>query len=731
MTQHLALRIHLHDERFHGVGDWPPAPARVFQALVAGSAVGATLPPDALEAFQWLERLPPPIIACPRGRAGQRVETYVPNNDADALRGDLGRIGEIKAKKAIVPQLIEGSAPFVYVWPLAESGPATRVVEAADRLYQFGRGVDMAWAVAEICEDDAVTRLLAEYEGTVHRPTVGEGKNLACPTIGSVASLVTRHGATAQRLRMEGEGKSVRTLFAQPPKPRFAEVTYDAASERFLYELASVHAERKLLPWPLRKMVRLVEQLRDGAAERLRAALPHRLADIECALIGRKPDGSGAGVSPSTLGANSTSDRVRILPLPSIGHENADHAVRRVLVEVPSSAALPAGDVQWAFSGLAPVDPETGEVEVVVTPTADDRMSMHFTGGGLIWRTITPAALPQSAGRRRIDPKQRQDQAKSADERLSEERRAISAVHTALRHARVDERAVEIRVQREPFHTKGTRAESFATSRFAKERLWHVHIEFARAVRGPLAIGDGRFLGLGLLAPDARDHGRIFAFHIENGLLGPMNPEVAARALRRAVMARTQAVLGRRPLPSFFTGHEEDGKPMRSERSTHLAFQALGDQLLILPPHLLDRRSPSREDLRNIELLDQAVAELGHLNAGPLGRLVLSPCSVSRANSPLFAQSATWRSATPYRVNRHAKAGDAATALANDLIATCVDSGLPRPEVQVDRVRAIAGRGLEGDLRIRFPVAVAGPLLLGRSRYLGGGLFSADSLVIG
>jgi CRISPR-associated protein Csb2 len=61
---------------------------------------------------------------------------------------------------------------------------------------------------------------------------------------------------------------------------------------------------------------------------------------------------------------------------------------------------------------------------------------------------------------------------------------------------------LDVVVQREPFQSHGARAEVFApATRFAKERLWHVAIKFAEPVQGPLVLGDGRFLGLGVLAP--------------------------------------------------------------------------------------------------------------------------------------------------------------------------------------------------------------------------------------
>ena len=66
----------------------------------------------------------------------------------------------------------------------------------------------------------------------------------------------------------------------------------------------------------------------------------------------------------------------------------------------------------------------------------------------------------------------------------------------------VDQLQNGIRVQREPFEANGHRVEAFAVgTRFPKERLWHIEITFRDAVTGPLVIGDGRFLGLGVMAP--------------------------------------------------------------------------------------------------------------------------------------------------------------------------------------------------------------------------------------
>src|SRR5687767_12732538 len=118
MGEHLALTIRLHDRRYHGVDDWPPAPARAFQALVAGVARGGALPVDMARALEWLESRSPPLIAAPMARPGQSVSLFVPNNDADAVGGDPGRIAEIRARKTVAPRLLESDDPIVYAWSI-------------------------------------------------------------------------------------------------------------------------------------------------------------------------------------------------------------------------------------------------------------------------------------------------------------------------------------------------------------------------------------------------------------------------------------------------------------------------------------------------------------------------------------------------------------------------------------------------------------------------------------
>jgi CRISPR-associated protein Csb2 len=726
MSRAIVISVHLHEGRYHGLPEWPPSPARLFQAFVSAAADGSLSDGDRA-ALMWLEALSPPVIGSPRARLGQGFTTYVPNNDLDAVGRDPRRTSEIRAGKWIKPRLIDAEPVFLYAWNFRGSDEqyARTVCAIADRLYQFGRGIDMAWAWGEMLAAEDVEARLSKYAGVVYRPALRSGRTLACPEPGSLASLERRYVASAQRFKSDGLGNTARQLFSQPPKPRFRQVAYDSLPSRRMYELREGSNEASFGVWPLVRASRLVECLRDGAVNKLRKSLPDRSLQIEQVLVGRKADGTDEA---------STVSRVRIVPLPSIGHQHVDRGIRRVLVEVPGSCPLRADDVHWAFSGLDITDPKTGEVlDLILTPSGDEHMLAHYGVTNQIrsrvWRTVTPAALPESARRRRIDPARVAAEAKDGLERAGEQGRAAAAVAQALRHIEVRDQVEAVRVQREPFEAKGDRVEAFARgTRFAKERLWHLEITFNAPIAGPLAIGDGRFLGLGVMAPLERTQG-IQTFVVEHGLAATADPIEVARALRRAVMARVQNVLGARAvMPRFFTGHDSDGSPARTNHS-HLTFlfDPSTTRLLVVAPHEIDRRNPTPEEVGNLESLDEALTHFRELRAGSSGCLTLRASPIEPRADPLFAPSRVWESLTPYHVTRHAKRLGAAEALSADLLAECRRHRLPEPRIAPRELRGVPGVGLVGSARLTFEVAVEGPIVLGRSRHLGGGLFAGTA----
>lgn len=732
MLHALLLSIRFHDGRYHGAGDWPPSPARLFQALVAGTARGGGLSAEDRAALAWLEKQGAPEIAAPPARTGQPYKNYVPNNDLDAVGGDPKRIGEIRAPKQIRPHLFDAGVPLLYLWLFDDEAPeAHALVSLADRLYQLGRGVDMAWATAELLGADEAKARLAAHGGAVRRPAKGgEGFLRACPMAGTLASLINRHEKTRARFSIEGKGKKAQTLFTQPPKARFRQVAYDSQPEQVLYDLRDLGAKAGFHAWPLREAVRLVETVRDMAAGRLKKAYQDAGQEKKAACVERVFIGRDATEADKA-------SRIRIIALPSIGHPHAERSIRRILIETPPDCPLPPGDIEWAFSAVAPHDAETGELAGwQLIKADDDRMLGHYgmkRDAHRLWRSVTSVALPERAARQRINPAQQMAQAKGGGERAQEEMRAIAAVRAALRHAGIDTPVESIEVQREPFAAKGSRAEDFAAgTRFSKHRLWHAEITFATPRHGPLIIGDGRYLGLGLMAP-VKDTWRdvtVLALPREANVTVADAAELL-HAVRRALMALSRDSKG--AVPRLFSGHEPDGAPAGSGGHKHVFLAADDadrdgriDRLIMAAPWVCDRsgHAPPQSELA---LFDRVVSSLAEVRAGRLGVITLGLPRTLMANDPVFGPARTWESRTLYRPARHASRGkEPAAALLRDVITECERRGLPRPEAELLELNAGPnGGGIAARLRLRFAVAVEGPIMLGRDSHRGGGLFAA------
>ena len=550
----------------------------------------------------------------------------------------------------------------------------------------------------------------------MHEPVgPGDRSGTLCPVPGSLASL--RRRFEAQRIREVIEKKRRSEVFENAPKPLFRPIRYGRRAEIVVYDLVHEDEIGRAYPVALDRAVGLVTAVRDAAAERLRDAFPENGAEIERILVGRKPDGRDGG---------PIEDRVRIVPLPSIGHEHADFGIRRLAVELPGGASIPAEDLAWAFDGLSPPNPATGEVTYALARADDVGMLDRYRRSVRSFRSVTPVALPDDAARRRIEPSRHAKEAKGGRERADEQRRAQAAVRTALRHAGIRAVAEEIEVQREPFDRRGTRAEPFArSSRFAKERLWHVRIAFNRPVQGPLVIGDGRFLGLGVLAPVEAASSAIIAFAIVGGLADGATHHEVTRALRRAVMARVQGVLGPRDLAAYFSGHGESGRAARDADDPHLSFlyDPPARRLLVIAPHVLERREPARWERGHLATLERALEGFDQLRAGRAGLLELRGVRLNLERDPLVGVARTWRSITPYRVNRHAKKVSAEEAIVADVRLECRRRGLPEPRAIARSARGIPGIGLVGDVELEFAYPVRGPIVIGRDRHLGGGVF--------
>ena len=116
--------------------------------------------------------------------------------------------------------------------------------------------------------------------------------------------------ARAVQNRLEQARKS-QQLFSQAPKPDFGQVPYDSPSIFPLFDIRKADAD-EFAPQSPERVVALTEKIRDQAAAQLKKGLPDRAALIDRVFVGR--DANEA----------DKAQRIRITPLPSIGHPQAE-----------------------------------------------------------------------------------------------------------------------------------------------------------------------------------------------------------------------------------------------------------------------------------------------------------------------------------------------------------------------------------------------------------------------
>jgi CRISPR-associated protein Csb2 len=119
------------------------------------------------------------------------------------------------------------------------------------------------------------------------------------------------------------------------------------------------------------------------------------------------------------------------------------------------------------------------------------------------------------------------------------------------------------------------------------------------------------------------------------------------------------------------------------------------------------------------------VADLSDLRAGTAGRLKLAWSPIHAHEDPLFGTARSWQSVTDYRPTRFGKRMSPNEAIVADVQSELLRRGIPKPtHIDVIELREGPRGGLAGRLQLDFATTVSGPILIGRTCHVGGGLFS-------
>lgn len=479
----LDLSVNFLAGTYHGM-EWPPSPARLFQALLAGSRFryrrGEGWRSEFDDALLWLEAQPAPVIVATRPVKGMPYLIFGPDNDMDLwvwdrlteARGRVLRrptdIASMRSQLERHPTYVSGSLHYLYP---DNQVPLAALKEMAHSLLAMGHGVDMACGDAEVITDEESQRL----NGDRWIPDAGGTVVLFAPAEGWYRRLEENfqrwsHAHSYATRSVDARRSTV------PPSLRG--VTYRDPSAQISRPYVAFTLERledgrpSSVPWE--DGMEISAQLRHAVSEVLRSA------GAEETFLRVYILGHGTG--------KDRDNRLSYVPLPSIGHQFVDGRVRRILVLGPRGPwDTRAKSLASLLDGARLTAPDALPTTCLVPTSTDDPVLARYFGPSRTWSSVTPVVLHGHDARR-------------GQINVS---RTRSLIEEALEQAGLG-RAVQSYAYRNAPWWPGTGA---ARSMRVPAHLgtwprYHLRIEFRREVGGPLLVGIGRHYGIGLFAAE-------------------------------------------------------------------------------------------------------------------------------------------------------------------------------------------------------------------------------------
>jgi CRISPR-associated protein Csb2 len=466
------------------VPDWPPQPDRVFSALVAAWGARGERP-DERRALEWLETQAAPELAASDGFARTAATAFVPPNDPQTGRvGDRTVLPALRRRQPRRFPAYRPTDPIVrLVWLKTEAGSATLAALnalAADTPY--------------VGHSASLTRCRFSTDGAPAAATLPRRQVYR----GRLAELERLHRAG----RRPSPGEPDRSPQPEEPQP-----PHSAFADRWLVlEHVDEHADG---PMPdLRASALIAKTLRDTL------------------MAGYQRIGRGAHVPPevsghSLDGAPLAAPHLAIAPLAFAGWPHADGRVLGFALIPPGTGALlDNADFQRAIKEVAPWKDDVARRElrlvgrgfaVTLTPSGEStRRSLDPTGyvaTAKTWASCTPIVLDRhlkATGAADRDREMRELIARAcvniglptpariavgAGDPTHSELAIAASKHSAFKGAP----SAYPSGRAPPPWTRWRLPESLAS-----RLLTHAVLQFDEPIRGPVILGAGRFVGLGL-----------------------------------------------------------------------------------------------------------------------------------------------------------------------------------------------------------------------------------------
>ncbi|MBX3209801.1 MAG: type I-U CRISPR-associated protein Cas5/Cas6 [Labilithrix sp.] len=547
-----------------GRAEWPPHPARLFSALAATHFEALERSATERAALEWLEALGAPDVLASEASQRDIATVFVPVNDtsvvaslddeakavddardalaaarasgakgiatlekklakaetrfSDALKravepvaaGKEGKDGPHRAASLLpdrrtrqprtFPSVTPSDPRIVFAWPKAAPSEEQRALldALAARVVRLGHSSSL---VAVRVKLDAVAaespRWIPDETGELREPE--DEATLRVVESGQLAAL----DATFER-QADVPGRVMPASFQRYVRPA---TTHDERAPTTAFGqdwivLGRVNEPRYPSPrLPSTRVVDIARSLRSALLKSFGANAPEVLSGH------RAP------------GERSERAHLAIVPLPFVGHERADGSILGVALVVPSDASR---DERHAI--YRAVDSWRRGLERREDADAQ-RLPVHLGRAGILhlavledeasnatllprtwckrsrrWSSATPVALDRNPGDLRSpDPRK---QARAYEE-------AEETIATACQHIGLPRPALVTAMASAPLAggDKTRQFSPYATGKPPIQRvLLHATLTFDSPVEGPILLGSGRYLGLGLFRP-SRDHG--------------------------------------------------------------------------------------------------------------------------------------------------------------------------------------------------------------------------------
>ena len=479
-------------------GEWPPHPARLFSALVAAWTDADEPDGTEREALKWLEAQGAPGIAASEAVPRSVVSHFVPVNDARIIDSNPSSTVRIlpdhrsKPKnrrdtqdrnflpqERFFPSVTPHDARVTYLW---DAHPSPELCGVLDRL--LARVTRLGHSSSFVS-----CRVAQDSPDACYTPGDGE-KSLRAVTCGQLAELqrqYPRHEGVKPRSLPYTDVRYSATAATVQQEPALQPNT---TGEWIVFEFA--HDSRA---FPSTRAVDLAAAMRGAVLNYAEDPIPEELS-------GHRPDG------------RPTYDpHVAFLPLPYTGSEYADGRLLGIALSVPRSLGDDARRAVFRAVGrweqavpqhLYPLRLTLGSQGVVhITRLRGpaDLLALRprvWNRPSLRWVSATPIALPRHPGN--LSAGTAAARAKAWG--LAETVVAAACVHVGL----PEPLAVEVALS--PFIVGAKPAKRFPAftqngreGKPVRRQLVHASLTFERTVAGPLMLGAGRFMGLGLMRP--------------------------------------------------------------------------------------------------------------------------------------------------------------------------------------------------------------------------------------